>query len=114
MNFVNKLDIVVLVETWHDKEKIPAINGYTFCSVVREKESRGGIICYIRDVIASSAILVKGSCDDFCWIKLDKSLYGLEKNLYIGTLYIPAEHSSLNLKKKFWYLEYPRGGHNTI
>lgn len=101
MNFVNKLDIVVLVETWHDKEKIPAINGYKLCSVVREKESRGGIICYIRDVIASSAILVKGSCDDFCWIKLDKSLYGLEKNLYIGTIYIPVEHSSLNLKKKF-------------
>ena len=55
MNFVNKLDIVVLVETWHDKEKIPAINGYKFCSEDREKESRGGIICYIRDVIASSA-----------------------------------------------------------
>ena len=101
MNFVNKLDIVVLVETWHDKENIPAINGYKFCSVVREKESRGGIICYIRDVIASSAILVKGSCNDFCWIKLDKRLYGLEENLYIGTIYIPAEHSSLNLKKKF-------------
>ena len=75
--------------------------GTIFFSVVREKESRGGIICYIRDVIASSTVLVKGSCDDFCWIKLDKRLYGLEENLYIGTIYIPAEHSSLNLKKKF-------------
>ena len=98
---VNKLDIVGLVETWHDKENIPAINGYKSFSVVREKESRGGIIYYIRDVIASSAVLVKGSCDDFCWIKLDKSFYGLEKNLYIGTIYIPPEHSSLNLKRNF-------------
>jgi hypothetical protein len=52
VNIVNKLDIVGLVE------KIPVINGYKSFSVVREKESRGGIICYIRDVIAPSAVPV--------------------------------------------------------
>ena len=81
--------------------EIPVIPGYKSFSVCRDKEARGGIICYAKKQISHTVTQIKSTCNDFHWLKLDKKHFGLDKHLYIGTIYIPPEHSSINAKRSF-------------
>lgn len=94
--FVNNLidqDIFCIQETHCDINNCLQITG--FSSPVHLLRSRlknkgktsGGLSVYVRDNIKSGTKFLKHSTNDFIWLELNKSFFGLPENIYIYALH---------------------------
>ena len=61
------------------------------------KRPSGGIVVHIKSRIAKGTEVIRSEHDDLLWIKLKKSFFDIQNDLYIGVVYIiPSNSSSLN------------------
>ena len=61
------------------------------------KRPSGGIVVYIKSRIAEGTEEIKSDHNDLLWIKLKKSFFDTQNDLYIGVVYIiPSNSSPLN------------------
>jgi exonuclease III len=97
--FLCKYDIVCLVETHcstNDKISLP---GYKLLPNIRPKiagspHNFGGIAIFIKDNIYDGIKPITNNNSELSWIKLSKSFFNLDKDLYISTCYISPASSS--------------------
>ena len=92
---VNNHDIFVIVESWLDPaDFIPEIKGYVHFRSDRKKKRRAkrcsvGIIINCKNHIAKGVTKLNSVSNDALWLKLCKNHFGLEKDIFICTAYIP-------------------------
>lgn len=101
--FIEQLtsDIVFLSETHACTNDILQIEGYKCyvnCRSDQPSRLRGGLAVFIKLNIAKGVKLVNRPLEDMMWIKLDKCFFGLEKDLYICSLYISPSNSTYTIR----------------
>ena len=92
MNLLNTHDIICLQEIRQD---IPVPN---FCdySSVRLNKKTGGVAILIKDNLAEGLSIIETTNPDIIVGKLQKSFFGLDKDLYIVNTYARPENASGN------------------
>ena len=93
---VQSHDIIALSETHCAKNKYVCLPGYyTYQSHISYpgKRAIGGIALLIRKSIKPGVHIVKDA-NDYIWLKLEKTFFGLERDLFICAAYIPPERSN--------------------
>ena len=97
VNTVNKFDCIILCETWlktcDDFEdmymySIPATREY------KKGRPHGGSIILIKTLLKPHIKIIESQSKCIIWLKFDKSYFNLDKNLYIGAIYIPPIEST--------------------
>ncbi|CAG2194702.1 unnamed protein product [Mytilus edulis] len=93
-------DINILIETWKGVEpdvQIPEYNYYCKQRTKANKAKRnsGGIIVYYKKKFEKGITYLKNvtKSQNRLWMKLDKSFFGLQDDLYICGIYIPPKNS---------------------
>lgn len=71
----------------------------------KTKKRYGGLSVYVRNTIRPGVKFLEHATNDFIWIKLDKSFFGLPENLYICFVYNPPEYSSYLKRLNYNILE---------
>ncbi len=109
ISYVNKMlkdsDIVCLNETWTntDTEKDIHLSEFEpFCNSRKYKNKKanrdsGGVAMLIRKTLLKFVTRLPNFYEDAIWVKLDKTLFGSEKDIYLCNLYLPPEKSSSTL-----------------
>ncbi len=93
-NFVHKLDIVCLQETWLTDRDGVANNGYNMHRSDRKKNKRrycgsGGVITLCREYYESGVTKINSKSSDLMWMKLDRTYFNLARDIYLCNCYIP-------------------------
>ena len=60
----------------------------------RAKRASEGLIIYVKNSIYKGVKLVKNEIDCIIWLKLDKNIFHLVEDIYIGAAYIVPENSA--------------------
>jgi exonuclease III len=99
-SFLCQHDIICLTESWTNNKSIIDLNGYSRpihsyrrYQHRRAKRSSGGIIIYIKDTIRKGVSLVRNDLDCIVWLKLDKTYFKNDSDIYLAVIYIPPENS---------------------
>ena len=100
-NLLNKNEIIFLLETWLKTEKEideNKIRGFKSFGKYRKHQATrrgdGGILCFVNDSIQEGVSVIGSESDDLLWIKLDKTYFGIEKDLYICGVYISPDENN--------------------
>ena len=104
IDLISSNDIFGTSETWlKDKVKI-SIPGYKFYPVnrkVNKGATKGGVGLFIKEEIKKYVkIRYDLSSENTLWCKLDKKFFGFNNDVYIGSVYIPPETSSKEIRIK--------------
>jgi hypothetical protein len=96
--------MISFVETWtndNDNEiKIPGFHFVDGSNRKRHKKARrnsGGINIFVQNSISKGIKKLPKSHSDILWIKMDRTFFKLNKDIYVATIYISPEHSSSNV-----------------
>ena len=96
---IHKHDIFGIVETHADSNSDLQIHDFRHYVKHREnskgKRNSGGIAVYIRKTIIGGTSFVISRNKNILWLKLDKSFFDLDKDLYLGTVYISPNTSQV-------------------
>jgi len=92
-----KHDNILLFETWTNKNSDNNINGYKYFyrkfQNRRAKRNSGGVAIYLKYSIAKGITVVKNRFDTIIWLKLHKSYFKLDYDIYIAGVYMWVENS---------------------
>ena len=96
-------DIICFTESFTNEKSKLNLAGFVSDQVIRSKQHEnskrpsGGVVVYIKSRIAERTEVIRSEHDDLSWIKLKKSFFDIQNDLYIGVVYIiPSNSSSLN------------------
>jgi len=98
LSHVNNFDFISLIETWSsDKTKINIPN-YSYFHLHREKNKRarrysGGVIFFFKDQYKHYVKQLPSKSTDVLWVRVDRKLLGLSKDLFICSVYISPSTS---------------------
>jgi exonuclease III len=111
---IRNFDIIGLTESWYNDEDVNntstniEVAGYKrFTSGRKLRHSkghgspRGGVVVYYRAEFDKSISVMKSNHGDQLWIKLDRDYFGLERDLFIATVYIAPANSPISTKRDF-------------
>ena len=97
LGIINKHDIFGIVETHADSNSDLQIHDFRHYVKRREnskgKLNSGGTDVYIRKTIIGGTSFITTRNKNILWIKLDKSFFELDKDLYLGIVYISPNTS---------------------
>lgn len=96
LSFVANKDIVCFQETWLTESNILQIPGYSIFRSDRKtskNKNSGGVVIIYKSILSKGIQKIKSKNNDFLWIKLNKSFFGLECDLYLCNCYIPPQSS---------------------
>ncbi|CAC5416335.1 unnamed protein product [Mytilus coruscus] len=97
-----KNDNNILLETWKGENKNFTVSGFNLnFNKIRKKNkrakrhSRGIIILYKKNIEKGITYIEKGTISqNRLWLKLDKTFFGFDFDLYLCALYMPPEEST--------------------
>jgi hypothetical protein len=101
LKLIKSNDIVFLSETWTDNDSDIGIDGYSCFNFYRKfrnkraKRNSGGIVIYVRDLYKDGVTVVKNNFDTIIWLKLDKSYFGFDTDVYLCGLYLWPDDSPI-------------------
>ena len=101
---LNLHDIICLVETHCNIENYPYLEGYKLVLHNRKKSKRakrasGGIIIAMKNHISKGVTVKCNNNSEIIWIKLNRKYFGLEKDIFMATVYISPANSSFTSKR---------------
>ena len=112
LDLTKKNDIVCLSETHCGQEDDISFENFQCFKLCRKKSKNnryfGGIAILFRTELKEGIKILPHKNDDFVWIKLCKSFFGLNDDYYLCYAYIPPENSKYyqNRKQDTWeYIE---------
>ena len=121
LEFVDSYDILGLVETWTHTDSPINLPGFNFFHLpgtkrkeVKKGRRSGGIILYYSINIERGITLVSKK-DYGLWIKLDKTFFKQDFDIYLSVLYIKPQNPNVDSGEMFDNLnkditEYPNHG----
>jgi exonuclease III len=126
VEFVERFDCTILIESWLNA-CISFNNVYTYCKLAqksRRGRSMAGFIITIKHSVREGITILQTNSNYLVWLKFKKSFFNLDKDMYIGAVYIPPVKSSTTRTSSFeldlWdqleedLLEYKAKGHVMI
>ena len=103
ISFLSDYKIICLLETWTKKSSKIEIEGYktlthSYRKLVnrRAKRAGGGVIIYVKEEIHKGVKLINNELDCIVWLKLDRYIFGLNEDIYLGVTYIVPENSPIH------------------
>ena len=99
VNIIRNNDIVFIYETWASSETDLSLNNYIVHNFNREfqhrhaKRNSGGLALYYRECLKDGITIVKQDLNTMVWIKLDKSFFHVDNDIYICGVYLWGEDS---------------------
>ena len=112
VDIVTKFDICILTETWlNTAVNINGFHEYYLEHKLATKNNgksgrhSGGIIVAIRKDLKSGMRIVDIQCEYGIWLKIDKTYFKLEKDIYLCAICIPPRSSPYAIKNVFDVLE---------
>jgi len=87
-------DIIALSESWTDVNFDSDLCNFTFYNFYGKfrqrnaKRNSGGTVLYIRDSILPGVSIVKNEYDTLIWLKLDKTFFNFQSDIYLCCLYL--------------------------
>ncbi len=109
-SFIKSHDINCFQETWLMPSNKLALPGYSIFRSDRRKSKRkhcgsGGVVVVYRTSLSKGLQKIKSENDDLIWIKLNKTFFGLNQDIYLGNCYIPPKKSELHDRNETAYFE---------
>ena len=98
-NILKKNDIVLLCETWANSMDTFYLDGFYSCNYARVQKHKnarrcsGGLYLFIRNSIMQGIEILHNRDDLIAWIKLDKTFFGLDKDLFVANAYVVPSNS---------------------
>ena len=92
-NNVNRLDIVGLVETHHEKHQNISLKGFKYFDIPGIKNKNkgrrsGGLILYYKKKLTPALTLIKSTSKDILWVRIDKRYFtNLQHDIYLALIY---------------------------
>ena len=94
-------DINILLETWKGTDEAFSIPGYNCMCKIRKKNKRarrpsGGILILYKNTLNKGITHIKNGTksNNRMWIKLNKTFFGLNEDVYLCAVYIPPINSN--------------------
>ena len=104
-NCINTFDIIGLVETHCGPSEPLALEGYSIFHNSRPMSSNsryfGGIAICIKDSIRKGVKMLPITSSEISWIKLCKTFFNLESDLYVAIAYVSPSGSSFSGKRDY-------------
>ena len=102
---ISKLDIVCLIETHCGPQETLTLSGFNIFHKHRPKSPNatkhsGGIAVCIKNEIKKGVKILPTTCTEILWLKLCKSFFKLEKDLFVGITYVSPHNSSFSSKRE--------------
>ena len=94
-------DIVFMCETHASGKDILYCNGYKYIAVCRSQEpsrARGGLGVFIKHSLSKGVQVMDNSNCEYIWLKLSKSFFGFNNDVYLCFAYIPPANSSYTIR----------------
>ena len=99
LNLISGYDVIFLYESWtreDSKIEIPGYSSYNFYRTFQHGRARrcsGGVVVYIRQHYQDSIELVKNSHDTIIWLKLDRTFFRVQSDIFLCGVYLWGEGS---------------------
>eukprot|EP00794_Sanderia_malayensis_P016224 gene16224-17860_t len=97
INTVKHLDIFALAECHVGPDKNLLINNFESFSTSRERSSNnryyGGLTLFVRKFVRPGVKILNLNSSEIIWLKLEKSFFYLEEDIFIALLYAPPHNS---------------------
>ena len=109
LKFIEGFDIITLVETWLDGKQKLNLEGFWDYSQIRPKHEKairhsGGITVLVKDNLRPGIKMIKNE-EGFIWLKMSKTFFRLQNDVFICATYIPPERTTVRINKKTDYWE---------
>ena len=91
---ISKFDIYGLVETHSEFESDLELNSFKCYTKHRNRTKNklhGGIALYIKNNLLNGTKLIRSNSKNIIWCELDKKFFGLQRNIYLGTVYFSPQ-----------------------
>jgi hypothetical protein len=107
---VYNFDIIFLNETWQKSNNNFSLNEYESISVPRpeslkSKSGHGELCLFYKHSLKQGIILQETDSAGFIWVKLCKTFFGFEDDLYVCFVYIPPSNSVYYLNHEIGFFE---------
>ena len=105
---ISSYDIFCIAETKLDNTDVISVPGYTFLSQHRKQivyRKSGGIGILVKDSLSSKLKLSETNSDYILWIQIDKTLFEIDEDMFLGILYIPPAQSRFLNDDEYFILE---------
>ena len=95
-----KSDIIAFTESWTTAESKLTVTGYVVEQSIRSSQnqnsrrSSGGTVVYIKSEISQGIEFMQSEHDDILWLKLSKTFFNLDNDLFIAVVYVIPENST--------------------
>ena len=98
IEFIRDCDILFISETWQKDNEDYQIKGYKILTVPRpesihSRRGHGGICLFYKECLQDGIDICEIDNKGIIWIKLCKTYFGFENDLYICFVYIPPCNS---------------------
>jgi exonuclease III len=96
LNIFQNYDILFFQETKTDNlDHLSLPDGFTYVAKHRKKCLRksGGIVTIFKKSLARLLEFPDTSSEYVQWVKIDSSIFGTDKNVLLGNIYIPPENT---------------------
>ena len=96
----------MLCESWTTEYSKIDITDYECIATHRistkgAKRASGGIVVYIKTAVLCGIEILETECSEMIWLKLNKNVFGFQRDVVIGCCYIPPENSSRQVRDDF-------------
>ena len=108
-NIIATDDIFGVSETWLTNQDLITLPGYKFYPYNREKvkgTTRGGVGIFIKEEIRKFIKILYDISSDNLRIKLEKSNFQYDDDVYIGMVYFPPKYSSREKRLNFEHFKH--------
>ena len=104
-NRIKSHDVFCISECQCGEDDVPIIPDYycfKLCRGVNARNNRyyGGLIIYVKNDIRKGVKFLEHLNEDYVWLKMDKTFFGLDRDLYLCMLYIPPVSSTYYQKRE--------------
>ena len=94
-----------MTETHCNNDDIPTLDGFKVMLQNRPKNPKawrasGGIAVLVKNDIHNGVKLMESVCSEILWVKIDKTFFTLEDDLYIAIVYVSPHNSSYTAKRE--------------
>ena len=103
-------DIFCLSETHCNDVDTFSVKGFKLFQSVRPKTKTakkhfGGLLVGVRDELRPGiSFLSETECTDFVWVKLSKTFFRIERDIFIAFVYIPPANSVVHRNQDYWQI----------
>jgi exonuclease III len=104
IEYVTKHDCAIFVESWINIACLNVPGYYTYSkAAIKGKYGRakGGIVIMLKESIRKGVKILQNNDDFVVWLKFEKLFFAMEKDMYVGAIYVAPITSGSDRSDKY-------------